>query len=372
MRIALIFANDGSDVRIGKVCRSLSKLHHDVHFIGWDRSPEQKKDIDLRETHTHMLDHTTRSHRLTIAGRLLHMAFAIRVLRNLRPDAVCAVNEDTAFFLLPFKGTLYTHLVCDIFDAISDRCTRRGLLIRAAADLITKVVRNSASHLIATDSSRFEQFGVHKYKTTVIENVPEDPGEDLSKIVPSGETKIWVAGSLHRSRGLEQILQAIDNCDAVILVAGWPNDEFARDVFVKHPKVRFLGVLTAQDALRHAASCDAVFAYYAPISRNNLNASPNKLHDAMSIGRPIILNAEVRIASFISEHEIGWTCPYDAVDQLRDIILALGPHRRRLPSFSRRARSVFKHGNDWSEMEKRLAHLYSSLDRPASSSQSET
>jgi hypothetical protein len=39
MRIALIHGNDGSDVRVGKTCRSLARLGFDVHFIGWDRRP---------------------------------------------------------------------------------------------------------------------------------------------------------------------------------------------------------------------------------------------------------------------------------------------------------------------------------------------
>jgi len=47
MRIALIHGNDGSDVRVGKTCRSLARLGFDTHFIGWDRRPEADKEIDL-------------------------------------------------------------------------------------------------------------------------------------------------------------------------------------------------------------------------------------------------------------------------------------------------------------------------------------
>jgi hypothetical protein len=64
MRIALIHGNDGSDVRVGKTCRSLARLGFDVHFIGWDRRPGADKEIDLGGATAHVI----RTRRPTVAA----------------------------------------------------------------------------------------------------------------------------------------------------------------------------------------------------------------------------------------------------------------------------------------------------------------
>ena len=360
-KIAIILANDGSDVRIGKVCRSLCRLNKEIHFIGWDREPDKQTPTNLGATVSHLLKYSTKSRKLTILGRIRYIIFTIKILKSIKPNIIIAVNEDTAFQLLLVKRVLYRYIICDIFDPLPARCTQYGFAVRKIARLVGTIVYKFSDKLIATDSTRFDQMGQYKQKTIIVENVPEDPGPSLSLRLPIGDIKIWVAGSLHRHRGLKQILLAIDRTDATIIAAGWPNDVFAQETFIKHPKVKYLGVITAPESLQNAAKCDAVFAYYAPISENNINASPNKLHDAMSIGRPIILNSEVKISDFVREKKIGWTCPYNDVDKLTTIIDNLGAKRNTLPSFAIHARSTFKGGNDWSAMEKRLATLLNSL-----------
>jgi UDP:flavonoid glycosyltransferase YjiC (YdhE family) len=37
MRILLLYGTDGSDIRTVKLCRSLSRQGHEVHFVGWHR-----------------------------------------------------------------------------------------------------------------------------------------------------------------------------------------------------------------------------------------------------------------------------------------------------------------------------------------------
>lgn len=176
----------------------------------------------------------------------------------------------------------------------------------------------------------------------------------ISIIMPAFNAARYISTTIESVKA-----QSFDDWELLINDDGSSNCIIA--IIEKHTKVDFLGVLTAEESLRHAASCDAVFAYYALISKNNLNASPNKIHDAMSIGRPIILNSEVKISSFVIEHETEWTCPYHDVDELKRIIDALRAQRSTLPSFALHARSIFKRGNDWSEMERRLAVLYNSL-----------
>jgi glycosyltransferase involved in cell wall biosynthesis len=218
--------------------------------------------------------------------------------------------------------------------------------------------------LIATDETRRGMLGRYASKAIVVENVPEDPGEELAQALPQGPIRIWAGGSLEEIKGLRVLLEAIEPLsDVRIVSAGWPYDDFAAETFVKHSRVDFLGIVTARRALELAASCDAVFSYYAPINAYMVNASPNKVYDAMAVGRPVLINREVRLSAWVEEKGIGYLCAYDDVPCLRNSIAGLADRRASLADFAARARALFRQKYHWGIMESRLAELYRGLER---------
>ena len=86
----------------------------------------------------------------------------------------------------------------------------------------------------------------------------------------------------------------------------------------------------------------------------------------MSVGRPVLINGEVRLAEWVAELQVGYVCAYEDVGCLRAVIGALGPGRQGLGDFAARSRRLFMARHHWGEMEKRLADLYTSLGRGAS------
>jgi glycosyltransferase involved in cell wall biosynthesis len=223
-------------------------------------------------------------------------------------------------------------------------------------------VRRRADYLIATDEVRFERMGKHRDKTFIIENFPEDPGAELSRNYPTGPIKIYVGGTLNLRRGLEQIIGAVERTpDFEIISAGWLFDDYASNVFARHPRVTFNYNVSARASLELAASCDAVFMFYEPTSRNNILASPNKIHDALCVGRPVIVNSEILPSSSVSTLETGWVCGYDDPEGLAKIMTALREARGSIAERATRLRRVFETGHSWSVMERRLATLYETL-----------
>jgi glycosyltransferase involved in cell wall biosynthesis len=364
MRIALVHGNDGSDVRIGKICRSLSRLGFEIHFIGWDRRPNVPKQIDLGGAIPHVIKYETAHGKGNLAGQLRFYVHVIRVLAELRPRVACGVNEEAAFFLLPLKRLLYRYLVCDVFDSLGARAAGRAWHLRGLMRAMSAVGLWAADRLIATDENRRAMLGRFAGKAIVVENVPEDPGPELALQVPSGPIRIWAAGSIEAEKGFPELLKAIEGLDEVeIWSAGWPYDDFAVDVFMKHPRVKYHGIVTSREALRLAASCDAVFSYYAPIHAYRTNASPNKVYDAMAVGRPVLINSEVRLARWVEEASLGIVCPYRDVECLRSAISGLQRRRASLQQFASYARQLFTEKYHWGLMETRLAELYGSLGR---------
>ena len=362
MRIAVIHGNDGSEVRVGKTCRSLRRLGQEVYFIGWDRDPDIEKKIDLGTSSLEIMKLKTRHRRWNFRGQVCFSLHIARKLSHIRPRIVCCVNEDLSFLLLPFRKIFYKYLVCDVYDALADRHSNRSWLFCILLKLISFIVRSCCDRLIVTDSARYERYGRFRRKCTIVENVPEDPGENLSKTLPQGNTKIYVTGSLSWDKGLENIIKAVEGLDGVeIISSGWPYYDYAETVFIKHQKVCFKGIVTLAQSLQFAAQCDAVFAFYAPVSVNNRYASPSKIYDALSVGRPVIINSEVRVAKLVKEKGIGYICDYDDVEGLKELIVSLKQKRKELASFAPRARELYLQNHTWEIMEKRLGRLYDEL-----------
>jgi len=120
----------------------------------------------------------------------------VRTLNRLRPDVVCAVNEELAFAVLPFKGWLYDRLVCDIYDSLTARAMRRPWPLRHLLSFASALALRGSDRLIATDETRKAMLGRFGGKAIVVENVPEDPGADLSRSLPqgrsgSGQPAVW-------------------------------------------------------------------------------------------------------------------------------------------------------------------------------------
>jgi hypothetical protein len=81
-------------------------------------------------------------------------------------------------------------------------------------------------------------------------------------------------------------------------------DEATRQLS-RHPHVAFLGVITQQQSMQVAATCDYILSLYEPSNENNINASPNKIYDAIQARTPVIINREVKIAAFVAAQGIG-------------------------------------------------------------------
>ena len=360
--IAIIHGNDGSDVRVGKLCRSFVKMGFDVHFIGWDRRPDESKHIDLSTAAQHVMRHGTAHGKSSAFGHLRYVRHVLSVLSRVRPDVVYAVNEENAFFALFGKRLLYRGLICDVFDSLVDRHSHRPWWIRVLLMAVAFSTRSGADRLIATDAARHARFGRFRDKCVVVENYPERVDAAIAQQMPQGPVKVWVGGTLTETRGLRQVLDAVASLDNVsILSAGWPYDDFAATRFVTDPKVDFRGITTALEALQLAASCDAVLAYYAPTSTNNLYASPNKIYDALCIGRPVIINEEIHVATFVRDQALGMLCAYDDVACLRAVIAGLRGRRDSLAAFADRTRGLFEARYNWERVEPTLRDLVVSV-----------
>lgn len=363
MRVAYVGRQDGTDMRISKECNSLLQAGHDVTFLGWDRAPGEVRPDPMPDVSKRLYKRAVRYGPREVAaaypGYIWHVG---RELRSLRPDVVHCVNEDLVLVVFPLKRILGFSVVADIFDSIALRWSNARAPLPAIARVLARLAHSGSDAIIVTDEARRDRLG---RPADVVANFPVDPGKGLALQLPDGNapTRLYVSGHLTAARGLGVITELLEKSDAVqVVCAGWPCDDVARD-FIAHPKVRFLGTIAPAESLRQAASCHAIVALYDPCNENNILASPNKVYDALCVGRPLIINREARVAQWVAEMNMGYTVAYGDVSQTLHTVQQISQERSELEATAVRLRALFEQGYSWSTSERSLLDVY---DRIAS------
>ena len=329
MHVVVIHQQDGTDVRVGKVCRTVSARHR-VTYLGWNREMVETAP-DLGTSTRVLFTRRGQYGSGTVFARFAFMGWLVRQLWRLRPDAVVVVNEELALplaFVRPFMGY---RLVIDIHDPLADRVVVPGA--GWLLGLIQTVARSASDRLWVTDEARFARLSPrHQRKAVILPNYPNRPKfrlQDVLEDPSSPAVSIAVLGSLHANRGLDILRQAMERCGGCrVEAAGWIADEVSKR-FCEMSNVRFHGVVDQQKSLRLMSSCDIVFCFYNPEIPNNRNASPNKVYEAICLGKRCVINEEAKVSQWVHANRFGYVCSYADVDALADILRAV---KKDLPS----------------------------------------
>jgi len=319
-KVCVIHQNDGTDVRVGKVCRTLSKKH-EVLFLGWDRDGTDNA-VDLGNSVRLLY---RKNGLYGMRGGFTRIAFLVWVMFRVldtRPKTVIAVNEELAFPLLLLKPFLRFNLITDVHDPLVDRVIRGRF--HWLFCFVQAVSRRASNVLWVTDKNRFNNIeDKYKSKARIIPNYPNRPDFDVVNSIPvidDRDLRIAVIGSLHRNRGVNILRDAVRITGGCrVELAGWYTDTDSK-ALGQEPYARYHGILGMQDSLRLIASCDLVFCFYNPAIKNNINASPNKVYEAICMGKRCVINSETQISAWVYQNHFGYICPYNDVGALSAIL----------------------------------------------------
>ncbi len=295
--------NDGSDTRINKEVRTLAGRFA-VHYVGIGRTREQ---AFVAPYCTEFI--LVKGHHKAKSTFLQYWQKVCRLLLTRHYDAIHVINEQLILLLYPF---LYRHrqrVVLDIFDSVF-------LRVRRQVEWLKTLTYHLPARLIVTDDNRKGLMSAGFLpKVTVVENFPYRFTGPVRKSSPAGELVIFYNGSMTLSRGTGFLCRLLALSDKIsVRMAGWVYDE-ATQTLAAHPRVSFLGVISQQEAMQEAAACDYILSLYEPLNQNNINASPNKVYDAIQAQTPVIINREIKVARFVEQQGIGYVLDsFDAPD----------------------------------------------------------
>jgi glycosyltransferase involved in cell wall biosynthesis len=370
------------DPRVEKIARALDSFDYSVTLLGWDRTG-QLPAADSLQTDRGVIPlnriplKAPFGHGLANLPNLLRWQWALfRWLskNNKGFDLIHACDFDTILPALSCKWFFGKKIIYDIFDFYADHLRATPQFIKNLIRFVDLRAIDQADALILVDDSRWEQIkGAHPKVSAVIYNSPgvEALGENTATQAvktfdlqpPTFDfTTLSLAyiGLLQVERGLREMLAVLKKHPAWRLdLAGFGGDEEEiRSIAVSLPNVRWHGRVPYEQALQISQAADVLFATYDPTIPNHRYSSPNKVFEAMLLGKPIVVARNTNMDRIIEQADCGLVISYGNVAELEAALLRLqndADLRRRL---GQNALEAYRTTYSWSKMETRLCKLY--------------
>lgn len=365
VKIVYIHSQTPNYVRVHKNLELFSRLFPEVHYLGCLRGNPWVRAAALPRISYHIYGKSLPHGPQSIFGALGFYGYIKKCVEKISPQLVIATNED---FIFPFvMGYIKRprYLVCDLIDSLAIRINSPLRIFSPQIKMMSELLLKKIDALIEVNEERLSLHRNLPRLHTVIYNSPPwvekvDPYPGLP--APA----IYVSGSIVDGRsGIETLLPAVEKVPEMnIIFAGRYAGNWMAKVFLKHPKVKYLGEVTPGESLRIAKACKAIFAFYAPIIPNFVYAAPNKLYEAMMLGVPILMNSECKAGETAQRYGIGLLSPYDDVMALKKNILYLLEDDPKREENCRMARERFRNVYSWEKMQERYVRLFRSMTIP--------
>jgi hypothetical protein len=343
-KILFITSNDGTDMRIFKEVKTLSK-EFEIYFVGVNQS---------NITDSFVKDYCKKDYfvigkRKSILTIFKQYIYIIRLLLKFKFNSIHVINEQLLIFFLPILWS--QKVILDIFDSIflvNNLPNRKALFFKW-------LIYSNCFRIIVTDANRkmiLPDFVIKK--TIVLENYPFKIIDYPEKNEKTDKIKIMYYGWLGEKRGSKIIKELLSaSTEIEVYMAGWIIDEFTKEI-INHPQVKYLGVMKQKDANEFVyKNIDYILAIYEPSNQNNFFASPNKVFDAIHCEVPLIINAEVNISNFVKAKNIGYVLSSYYKINYEEVITDL-KNKRYSYSFNDELKDKYS----WNSIEEKLLQVH--------------
>jgi glycosyltransferase involved in cell wall biosynthesis len=285
-------------------------------------------------------------------------------------DIIHAFDLDTGIPALLISKLTKKKFIYHIADFYVDS---RGALPKILKKVIRKLeyfVISKAEVTIVCTEDRIKQIeGSKPKKLVVVHNTPiiSDnmklsinntiiKDKDIQK-----EITFTYVGVLSEKRFIKNAINVIKKYPNIYLeIAGMGNiSDFVEKASEDYKNISYLGILNYNEALQLYSQTDFMFAIYDPKVANHKFSAPNKVYEAMILGKPIIVANGTGIDEIVTNNKMGISIDYTEEAFERTIFEILQNQHSQL-QMSKNAKEAHKKYS-WDEMKARLIHVYSQV-----------
>jgi glycosyltransferase involved in cell wall biosynthesis len=368
MKVTIIRAR-AIDATVYRLAETLSGNGYDVRLLVWDRQGNLKDrkgkgyticKFNLRAPY----DKFTALFYLPI-----WWAYEFFFLLRENSDVIHACDLDTLLPAILAKLIKRTKLCYTIYDFYANNLPdgRPYLLRRFVRSLVAEVEKFSLRFtqvLFLENEWRYEEVkGARINKLAYIYNSPPDyfDAKQGRKSGAGAEILIFYAGAINKARGLEHMIEAVENLDGVrLVIAGTgPDKGLVEELARRCQRIRYIGWIPSYEGvIKETLKADILFRFGDPKIPLVKYDGPNKLFEAMMAAKPIIINAEMVVSKIVQDENCGLVVPYGDVGAIMEAIVRLknDPNLKRMLGANGRKAYEQKYG--WHIMQERLLQAY--------------
>lgn len=281
-------------------------------------------------------------------------------------DMLHAFDLDMGLPVLVVSLVTRKKYVYHIADLYAD--SREGLpeKIKPFLRKLEYAVINYAETVILCTEERREQIkGSNPKKIEVVHNTPivqeTDNVSSSENNDAYNQLTITYVGNLSERRFIRHLVDTVaDNPKFRLNIAG--NGELVDYIDNKAKAldhINYFSYVSYQEALKMYSKTDLMIAMYDPEIANHKFSAPNKVYEAMVMGKPIIVAKHTGIDKIVLEHNMGIAIDYDR-ESFKELLDAISSQSIDLEKMGQNGKLAYPKYS-WETMKERIKTIYQEL-----------
>jgi len=371
----IIFVRSGNinyDSRIQKEIISAKKAGYNCTVLAWDRGNQSPKKDVFKTPHGEVTIYYYKAEAKFgggISGINKFMGFNFWLLNNLKKlieefSTIHACDLDTALPCLFISKKYNKKLVYDIFDYYVDAHSIPTVFGKKLVSLLENyVIEQSDCTLICSDQRMNQVKSARPRKIEVIHNTPDINDSDSNDTSENntGRIKVVYVGVLQNNRLLTEVAdEIIKHQNLELHIGGYGlYENLFKDYNDKYENIHYYGRMEYKNVIELERKSDIMFATYNPDIANHKYSAPNKIYEALALGKPIIVCKDTGIDQLIKKEGSGLAIGYNA-EEFIEAIYKLQPKEVR-DEIRLKNKRLYIENYSWAAMEKKLLTVYEEL-----------
>ena len=282
-------------------------------------------------------------------------------------DVIHAFDMDTGIVAWLVSKLFRKKFIYHVLDSYADAHFLSESPIKRIVHGMEKALINSAdATLICTEERKAQIQGSSPKRLEIIHNTPNSAVvENLDRFElreSRAEVKVAYVGTQCGGRGIEELLDvvALDPRFEVHIGGYGPLDEVIRSAAQQCDRIHYYGRLPYAQTLSLEQQCDLMVALYDPKIPNHRFAAPNKLYEALMLGKPLLMCENTGWDRLFQNEKIGILVSYSQEGIAQGLDQLYGK-KDRWPIMSEAETCLYQEQYSWETMKQRIRNIYSEI-----------
>ena len=282
-------------------------------------------------------------------------------------EIIHAFDLDTGIAAWIVSKLIRKKLIYHVLDVYADTHFFSDSLIKRMVHKIEMALINHADATLICTEERIAQIKNSSPKRLeIVHNTPDSAviknSEHVELEKSAAEVKIAFVGTQCRGRCIEELIDVvIQDARFELHIGGYgPLDDMLRTATKQCERIHFYGKLPYDKTLSLEQQCDLMLALYDPEMPNHRYCAPNKLYEALMLGKPLLMCENTGWDKLFQEENIGYLIPYSQ-EGIAEGLNKLYEAKDQWPTMSEMGKRLYQQRYSWDTMKRRIWKIYTEI-----------